>query len=118
MKIKLPIVKKKHFRMLQAVKDFMREQSGEAKKELNGIICKLEIEGKLTSPFGEKIESEDLFAIRVIQAANIRVFYVYGIQDAIFGIHAYEKKTQDIPEKELKQAKRVFRGLIEGGYIK
>lgn len=115
---KAQTVKKKHFRMMLNVKDFMREQSGEAKQELNGIIYKLEIEGKLTAPFGEKIEGEDLFAIRVIQAANIRVFYVYGIQDMIFGIHAYEKKTQDIPEKELKQAKRVFKALIDGGYIK
>ena len=43
---KTQTAKKKHFRMLQAVKDFMREQSGEVKKELNGIIYKLETEGK------------------------------------------------------------------------
>ena len=104
--------------MLPSVKDFMRGQSGEAKKELNGIICKLEVDGKLSRPFGEKIEGEDLFAIRIIQAANIRVFYVYGKGIDIFGLHAYEKKTQDIPEHELKQAKRVFKELMDGGFIK
>ena len=69
-------------------------------------------------PFGEKIDGEDLFAIRVIQAGNIRVFYVYGIADFVFGIHAYEKKTQEIPERELKQARRVFKALINGGCIR
>ena len=85
---------------------------------MNGIIYKLETEGKLSMPFGEKIDGEDLFAIRVIQAGNIRVFYVYGIADFVFGIHAYEKKTQEIPERELKQARRVFKALINGGCIR
>ena len=115
---KAQAAKKKHFRMLQAVKDFMREQSGEVKKELNGIIYKLEMEGKLSMPFGEKIDGEELFVIRVIQAGNIRVFYVYGIADVVFGVHAHEKKTQDIPEKELKQARRVLKALINGGCIR
>jgi phage-related protein len=110
--------KKKHFRMLQSVKDFMREQSGDVKKELNGIIWKLESDGNLVMPYGEKVTGErDLFAIRVIQAANIRVFYVYGICDYIFGIHAYVKKTQDIPEKEKEYARKVVRELIKEGVI-
>lgn len=110
--------KKKHFRMMQAVKDFMRMQSGEAKKELNGIICKLEAEGVLSMPYAEKLDGENLFAIRVIQAANIRVFYVYGIADVVFGIHGYVKKTQDIPEKEKRQARKVLKQLIQGGLVK
>lgn len=111
-------VKKKHFYMMQAVKDFMREQSGDAKKELNGIIYKLELEGTLSMPFGEKLEGEKLFAIRVIQAANIRIFYVYGIGDFVFGIHGYVKKTQEIPEREKEQARKVLKQLIQGGLVK
>ena len=42
--------KKKRFHMMQCVKDFMRDQSGSAKQELNGIIWKLEIEGVLSMP--------------------------------------------------------------------
>ena len=90
--------KKKHFYMMQAVKDFMREQSGDIKQELNGIIWRLEMNGSLEMPYGEKITGENLFAIRVIQTGNIRVFYVYGVADYVFGIHAYTKKTQTIPE--------------------
>ena len=73
--------KKKHFYMMQAVKDFMREQSGDIKQELNGIIWRLEMNGSLEMPYGEKITGENLFAIRVIQTGNIRVFYVYGVAD-------------------------------------
>ena len=110
--------KKKHFRMMQSVKDFMRDQSGEAKQELNGIIWKLEAEGALSMPYAEKLDGENLFAIRVIQAANIRIFYVYGIADIVFGIHGYVKKTQEIPEKEMRYARKVLRQLIQGGLVK
>ena len=89
--------KKKFFVMMQPVKDFMREQSGDAKQELNSIIWKLEVEGALTMPFGEKISGDNLFAIRVIQTANLRVFYVYGVHDLVFGIHGYIKKQNIYP---------------------
>ena len=69
-------------------------------------------------PYGEKVNGEDLFAIRVVQAGNIRVFYVYGICDYVFGIHAYEKKTQAIPQKEMTQAHRVLNELIKQGVVK
>lgn len=112
------IAKKKHFRMMQSVKDFMRDQSGDAKQELNAIIWKLEAEGALSMPYAEKLDGENLFAIRVIQAANIRIFYVYGIADIVFGIHGYVKKTQEIPEKEMRYARKVLRQLIQGGLVK
>lgn len=110
--------KKKHFHMLQAVKDFMREQSGDIKQELNNIVWRLETDGALEMPYGEKVSGEDLFAIRVIQAGNIRVFYVYGIANHVFGIHAYTKKTQAIPEKELNYARKVLRSLQQQGVVK
>ena len=110
--------KKNHFRMLQPVKDFMRDQSGGAKQELNGIIWKREVEGTLSMPFGEKLEGENLFAIRVIQTANIRVFYVYGIADLVFGIHAYTKKTQQIPDSERRKAERMVKLLKQRGAVK
>jgi phage-related protein len=116
--MKQKATKKKRFRMMQAVKDFMREQSGDVKQELNNIVWRLETEGALVMPYGEKISGDDLFAIRVIQAGNIRVFYVYGIADYIFGIHAYTKKTQAIPGKELNYARKVMRSLQQEGVIK
>ena len=117
--MKKMIVKKKFFVMLDSVKDFMREQPGDVKQELNGIIYRLETTGMLTMPYGEKIKGdEQLFAIRIMQAANIRIFYVYGIRNYVFGLHGYVKKTQDIPEKEMKQARKMLLELIQGGMVK
>lgn len=110
--------KKKYFYMMQAVKDFMRGQSGDVKQELNNIVWRLETEGALVMPYGEKVSGEDLFAIRVIQAGNIRVFYVYGLNDIVYGIHAYTKKTQTIPREHKEQALKVVKVLIAGGLIK
>lgn len=110
--------KKKHFRMMPSVKDFMRGQPGDVKQELNGIIWKLEAEGALTMPYGEKLEGENLFAIRIMQAGNVRIFYVYGIADVVFGIHGYVKKTQHIPEREMRYARKILNQLIQKGLVK
>ena len=66
--------KKKTFIMFPSVKDFMREQSGDVKKELNGIVFLLERDGTLSYPYAEKIQGEDLFAIRIIQAGTFVSF--------------------------------------------
>lgn len=109
--------KKKHFRLLDRLKDFLRDQPGEVKQELNGLIYMLERDGYLNYPNAEKIEGENMFALRVIQTGNIRVFYVYGSNDRIFGIHGYVKKTEQIPENELKQARKMLKLLIQGGIL-
>lgn len=112
------VPRKKIFKMLLPVRDFMRDQSGDIKQELNNIIWRLETEGTLEMPYGEKISGDNLFAIRVIQAGNIRVFYVYGTENLIYGIHAYQKKTEQIPKCELKQADRMIKLLKHSGAIK
>lgn len=116
--MKTEIQKKKIFKMLMPVRDFMREQPGEIKKELNGIIWRLERDGVLVMPYGEKINGENLFAIRVIQAGNVRVFYVYGTGKLIFGIHAYEKKTEQIPDCERRKAEHMITLLRMKGAVK
>jgi len=53
----------------------------------------LEQEGRLSAPLGEKV-NKTLFAIRIITAGNIRIFYVYGEENKIYGIHGYVKKQE------------------------
>ena len=110
--------KKKIYTAMPQVKQFIEEQSAEVQAEYQEIVGMLEAEGRLVMPFGEKIEGENLFAIRVMRAGNIRVFYVYGIGADIFGIYGYVKKTQDIPDHEMKKAKKICKLLKQGGYIK
>ena len=110
--------KKKIYTAMPQVRQFIAEQSAEVQAEYQTIVDMLEVEGRLTMPYGEKIESENLFAIRVIKAGNIRVFYVYGMGTDVFGIYGYVKKTQDIPDHEMKKAKKICKILKQGGYIK
>lgn len=116
--MKRAVEKKKYFHMMSPVRDFMREQPGAVKKELNELIWKLEMKGILSMPYAEKISGENLFAIRVIQAANVRIFYVYGINDIIFGIHGYVKKTEKIPDCERRKADKMITLLRKRGAIK
>jgi phage-related protein len=109
--------KLKQYIEMSRVTEFISLQSEEVQDEYNDIVDKLETEGRLSMPFGEKLSGEKLFAIRVIHAGNIRVFYVYGKGDNIYGISAYEKKTMDIPHHELVLARRIARRLKQRGVI-
>ena len=62
--------KKKHFVEFPGLSRFMTSQSLEINAEYREIVLKLEIEGSLAMPFGEKLKGENLFAIRVIHAGN------------------------------------------------
>ena len=111
------VAKKKCFVEFPKVTGFLSGQSAEINAEYREIVLKHESDGRLSMPFGEKEKGEDFFAIRVIYAGNVRVFYVYGKADTIYGIHGYIKKTQTIPQKELKQARRIVKALKQVGLI-
>ena len=110
--------RKKRFIELPKVTAFIGGQSKDIQAEYGEIVDRLEIDGRLVMPYGEKIEGENLFAIRVIRAGNIRVFYVYGNEDKVYGLSGYVKKTQDIPEHEMKKAQKLVKQLRRGGWIK
>jgi len=107
---------KKHYVELPNVESFMATQSEEINLEYQDIVDELEETGYLRMPTGEKV-NDDLFSMRIMQAGNVRVFYVYGKNDTIFGIHGYVKKTQQIPHKELALAIKKWKQLRKGGYV-
>lgn len=110
--------RKKKYSEMAAVIEFMAAQSEEIKIEYDIIVEKLEQEGRLAMPHAEKISGENLYAIRVIHAGNVRIFYVYGEKDYIHAIHAYEKKTNKIPRKELDRAHEIIKHLRKARVIK
>lgn len=101
-------MKKKKYLELKQVAEFMAGQSGEIRAEYLLILDKLEMEGRIEMPFAEKVE-DSLFAIRIISAGNVRIFYTYGKEDRIYGIRAYVKKTRDIPVNEMAQARKILK---------
>ena len=102
--------RKKRYTELLRVTAFMQAQSKEMQHEYADIVDELERNGRLSMPTGEKVDST-LFAIRVIQAGNVRVFYVYGKGNNIYGLHGYVKKTQQILAKEKRLAEKIVKLL-------
>ncbi|MCR5380282.1 MAG: type II toxin-antitoxin system RelE/ParE family toxin [Lentisphaeria bacterium] len=47
----------------------------------------------------------------------MRVFYVYGKEDNVYGIYGYVKKSQKIPISELEQARKLVRELKQARLI-
>jgi phage-related protein len=111
-------MKKKKFIQLKNVQEFMQKQAEEIRLEYFLILNMLEENGRLSMPYGEKLSSKDLFAIRIIRSGNVRIFYTYGVNNVIYGLHAYVKKTQKIPKKELKQAEKILKLLRSKGFVK
>jgi len=111
-------MQKKKFKQLKNVQEFMQKQAKEIRLEYFLILNMLEENGRLSMPYGEKLSGKDLFAIRIIRSGNVRIFYTYGVNDDIYGLHAYVKKTQKIPKKELKQAEKILKLLRSGGLVK
>ena len=66
----------------------------------------------------KKSRGEELFAIRIIQAGNIRIFYVYGLDNRVYAIHSYVKKPQEIPQREMAIARKALKWLIQKGLVR
>ena len=51
----------------------------------------------------------NLFAIRIRKGGKARFFYAYDDGTAVWILNGYEKKTESIPQRELKRARRLKR---------
>ena len=91
-------------------RDFHVTMNDEEKEEYDFIYWVLKRNGRLASPYGEKVEGEvNLFAIRIRKGGNARFFYAYDDGTAVWILNGYEKKTENIPKRELKRARRLKR---------
>ena len=69
-------------------------------------------EGFSSAPHTEKLAGyANLYAIRITHGQNVRFFYCYDTGDAIYILSGYEKKSEDIPVHEIKQALRLMKEL-------
>ena len=77
-------------------------------KEYDHLLFLLRETGRLVYPDAEKVET-DLFTLRVRVGGNARFFYCYDDGAAVWILNGYEKKTEKIPLREIRQAKRLKR---------
>lgn len=106
---------KKKFMALKKVRDFFSKQPDECQAEYLSIVESLERDGFLVEPYGKKIDT-DLFEIRIRRGRQVRVIYFYYMGDLIFGVHAFVKKSQKIPSKDLNYARVVVSSIKRGDY--
>ena len=57
---------------------------------------------RLGMPFTKQVNS-DLYELRVLGKVQVRLFYIFDYKSIII-LHAFIKKTQKLPKKELKIA--------------
>lgn len=86
------------------VEDFINEQSQELKHKLADLIIMLEAGDKIYFPISRNMSSVylGLHELRIRdRRGNYRFFYFLKKGEAIYMLHAFQKKTQKTPRKEL-----------------
>jgi len=98
---------------VKRVRQFIDGQSSEVQAEYLKIVEQLETDGRLVEPYGKKLD-KGLFEMRIRRGGQVRILYFYQEKEYVIGVHAFVKKTQKTPQKELKQAVRVM-GMVKRG---
>lgn len=81
----------------------LRVFNQEVQDDFDGLVRILRQEGRLSYPNAKKITKE-LFEIRVPHKEIYRGFYAYIWKEHIVILHFFKKKTQKIPQREIKTA--------------
>ena len=97
-------------------RETVRSFSPEVKKELGALLLILQNGAILGMPQSRKIPTvhRSAFELKARDKNGIyRVFYVLFDGDKILIPHAFTKKTQKTPDREIKIAKQRLRRLLE-----
>ena len=75
------------------------------------LIRVLSVQGKfLSMPFSKKV-SKDMYELRITAENNLRIIYAFN-RGRIILLHAFVKKSQKLPKKELRIAEERLASLI------
>ena len=108
-------VLKKRYLATRQVREFVATQPPETQAEYVKLVDRIETDGYLIEPFGKKLD-RNLFEMRLRRGRQVRVVYFYHMGNRVIGVHAFVKKTQQTPPRELTQARRVQRSIEGGDY--
>jgi len=88
------------------VREFIDEQAVEVQEKIFSDLVRLvQFNVKLGSPYVEKVEGRDFWELRTRVRGNIyRTFYFAHTGKKFILLHAYQKKSQKAPKKELDVA--------------
>ena len=89
------------------IEEFLKELSGEIRSEFLDAIILLEQGQNLSLPLNRNLSSihKGLHELRLKDRSGAyRFFYFIKKADGIYFIHAFKKKTQELPQKEIEAA--------------
>jgi phage-related protein len=104
---------KKRYLATGQVREFIAAQTSGIQAEYVKLVERIETDGYLIEPFGKKLD-RNLFEMRLRRGRQVRVVYFYYMADSVIGVHAFVKKTQHTPPRELAQAWRVKQRIEDG----
>ena len=93
------------------VEEFLLKLPDNARAKISSDIFMLRQYGPfLRQPFSKKI-TKDLFELRIKGKDSTRIFYAF-FKNRIYLLHAFRKKSQKTPQKEIKIALDRIKKLI------
>ncbi len=88
----------------EPVRDFLKELSKNDRAKVGALLFELQIEHKLSMPHAKYL-GKQLWELRVVcESGNARVFYFCSVHDYLVLLHAFMKKSNKTPAKELDLA--------------
>jgi phage-related protein len=96
------------------VKEFLDDLDKKARAKVYQHLMLLEKEGpNLLRPYADHVRGK-IRELRVrFSSVNVRIFYFFFVREQIVLLHAFSKKTQELPEKEIEQAERNMKDWID-----
>lgn len=102
-------------KVFQQVEKVLRNESREIRQDLQDILEKLEIGLNLGMPHVKSLSSifPGLCEIRIKDRnGQFRVIYFLKRDEAIYLVHAFRKKTQKLPNKEIQTILKQIKEII------
>lgn len=98
----------------EPVKDFINELNKKSRAKIDRYIELLEQYGPdLLRPYADHVRNK-IRELRVrVTDGNVRIFYFFFIDRKIILLHAFKKKTQELPEQEIERAERNMQDFLE-----
>jgi phage-related protein len=95
----------------KVIREFPEDARRDAGYQLHRIQAGLRAEDfKPMNPIGAGVEE-----IRISEASGkYRVIYTARLAEAVYVIHAFQKKTQTTPQRDVEIARERFRELMRG----
>ena len=93
--------------------DFIEQLDKKSQAKIYSYLTLLKEEGHLLSrPYADKASGKIRYLRPKTKASNIRIFYFFFLKNDIIILHSFKKKTQRLPEREIKMAEQRMEDFI------